>query len=212
MITRDKSRSWAILFSAIVLLLASSLLAKRGTLVLGEEKLLELIYGMPNNLRLFFLAITLLGSAWAMAVVLIGLLMKERFDIGLRIMLAGLSTYTVVWIAKELVARPRPGELVTTILQRELLVMGYGFPSAHTALATALAVTLGVYLPKNRRYVVPAWIGLVAVSRLYLGVHAPLDIVGGFCIGLIAAMCVIIALPPHKNVRRIRVAKKLKQS
>lgn len=212
MITRDKSRSWAILFSAIVLLLASSLLAKRGTLVLGEEKLLELIYGMPNNLRLFFLAITLLGSAWAMAVVLIGLIMKERFDIGLRIMLAGLSTYTVVWIAKELVARPRPGELVTTILQRELLVMGYGFPSAHTALATALAVTLGVYLPKNRRYVVPAWIGLVAVSRLYLGVHAPLDIVGGFCIGLIAAMCVIIALPPHKNVRGIRVAKKLKQS
>lgn len=207
MITRDKSRSWAILFSAIVLLLASSLLAKRGTLVLGEEKLLELIYGMPNNLRLFFLAITLLGSAWAMAVVLIGLIMKERFDIGLRIMLAGLSTYTVVWIAKELVARPRPGELVTTILQRELLVMGYGFPSAHTALATALAVTLGVYLPKNRRYVVPAWIGLVAVSRLYLGVHAPLDIVGGFCIGLIAAVCVIIAFPPLKEIKGIRIAK-----
>lgn len=174
---------------------------------MGEEKLLEMVYGLPDSFRLFFLAVTLLGSAWALAVILIALLMKERFDVAMRVMTAGLSTYLIVWIAKELIARPRPGELVSSILQRELLVMGYGFPSAHTALATALAVVLGVYLPKNRRYVVPVWISLVAVSRLYLGVHAPLDIIGGFCIGLIAAVCVIIAFPPLKEIKGIRIAK-----
>jgi membrane-associated phospholipid phosphatase len=212
MANRDKTRSWALLLGSIVLLFISSLLARRGRLVLGEEHLLELVYGLPESLRLFFLAITLLGSAWAFAVVLIVLLMKERFDVGLRVMIAGIATYVVVGAAKELIARPRPGELVVEMLQRELLVSGYGFPSAHTAIATVLALLLGVYLPQNRQYIVPLWIVLVAISRLYLGVHAPLDIVGGFCIGLLVATCVLIVLPPHKNVKGIRVAKKLKQA
>jgi membrane-associated phospholipid phosphatase len=41
------------------------------------------------------------------------------------------------------------------------------------------------YLPKMWRWIVPvAGIGAVAWSRMYLGLHAPLDIVGGFAIGM----------------------------
>ena len=211
MVKRDKTQIWAVLLASAAVFLISSLLAKKGTLVLGEEYLIAFVYGLPEDLRLFFLTITLLGSAWALAIVLIILLIKERFDVGLRVLIGGVSVYWISGLAKELIARPRPGELISDVLQRELLVLGYGFPSAHTALATVLALILGAYLPRSRQFIVIVWIAAVAVSRLYLGVHAPLDIVGGFCIGLLVATCVLIILPPHKNVRGIRIAKKRKQ-
>jgi membrane-associated phospholipid phosphatase len=204
---KNSQKLWLILSGSLAGLFASSWLAGRGTLVLGEEHILVFLYGLPEELRLFFLAVTFLGSAWVLAVVLIALLMKERFDIATRVMAAGIASYIVVGLAKELVGRPRPGELAD-LLQRELLVFGYGFPSAHTALATAIALVLAVYLPRKRRFIVPVWIGLVALSRMYLGVHAPLDIVGGFCIGVLAASCVLFILPPRRNISGIRLAKK----
>lgn len=198
---------WTALVGSITGLFLSSWLARKGTLVLGEEHLLAAIYGLSGDLRFFFLAITFLGSAWILAVVLIGLMIKERFDIAIRVMAAGIGAYMVSGLAKEFVGRPRPGELAD-LLQRELLVFGYGFPSAHTALATAIAIVLAAYLPRKMRLVVPIWIGLVAVSRLYLGVHAPLDIVGGFCIGLLVAICVLFILPPGYTISGFRLAKK----
>lgn len=196
-----------VLLASITGLFLSSWLARKGTLVLGEEHLLGAIYGLSGDFRFFFLAITFLGSAWILAVVLIGLMIKERFDIAIRVMAAGIGAYFVSGLAKEFVGRPRPGELAD-LLQRELLVFGYGFPSAHTALATAIVIVLAAYLPRKMRLVAPLWIALVAFSRLYLGVHAPLDIVGGFCIGLLVSICVLFILPPGYTISGFRLAKK----
>lgn len=211
MIKFQPKRTWLLIALSFIGLWITTWLALRGRLVLGEENILSFVYGLPEDLRLFFLIVTLLGSAWILAIVLIVLLIKERFDVALRVMVSGLTSYLIVGIAKELVGRGRPGELLN-IIQRELFVMGYGFPSGHTALATSIAVILGAYLPRKRRYIVPLWILFVGISRLYLGVHAPLDIIGGFCIGLLVALCVLLILPPHKNVKGIRVAKKRKRA
>lgn len=207
---RNKSWQWLLLIVGISLFFASSLIARRGILYFGEEHIIELTYGLSDNYKLLFLAITFLGSAWILAFLLIILIIKERYDIGLRLVIAGVGSYFVSGIAKELVSRPRPSVFITEVLQREFLVWGYGFPSAHTALATALAIIIGAYLPRKYLFLVPLWIILVGLSRLYLGVHAPLDIFGGFGIGLVVALCVIIALPPNKRTSN-RVAKKRKQ-
>jgi membrane-associated phospholipid phosphatase len=200
------ARAWLVTIAATFALALSTWLATQKRLVLGEEYILGFAYGLPEDLRLFFLVVTLLGSAWILTIVLILLLIKERFDIAIRVILASGTAYLLVGFAKEIVGRPRPG-LLTSILQRELFVMGHGFPSAHVALATTLALIIGAYLPNKRRLIIPIWIGLVALSRLYLGVHAPLDIVGGFCIGLLAATSVLVVFPAHKAVHGIRVAK-----
>ncbi len=84
--------------------------------------------------------------------------------------------------------RPRPAELVQTIHQRDLFVSGLGFPSGHTALATVISLVLVPFLPRKWRWLPVVWIGLVGLSRVYLGVHAPLDIVGGFALGLAVVM------------------------
>ncbi len=203
---KKAAKSWIIVVGSLVILGLSTWLSTKGELVLGEEYILGLAYNFPEELRLYFLVITMLGSAWILAIVLCSLYVKDRLDIALRIVCASGLSYLIVGLLKEFVGRPRPG-LISDVLQRELLVYGNGFPSGHTALATTIALILGVYIPKKRQYIIPIWIGAVAISRLYLGVHAPLDIVGGFCIGLLSVTTILLMLPPGKTISKIRVAK-----
>lgn len=200
-------KTWLALIASLFGLFASSWLASSRALAPGERGLLELIYDLPEELRLFFLTVTLLGSAWILAIVLLVLLIKARLDVALRVMLSGISAYVAVGLAKEFIGRPRPGDLFD-ILQREIFVFGQGFPSAHTALATAIALILAAYMPQGKKWIVWVWIGLVALSRLYLGVHAPLDVIGGFCIGVLSAICVMTALPKGRSISGFMLAKK----
>ncbi len=66
----------------------------------------------------------------------------------------------------------------------------YGFVSSHAANSFGLAVFVGMlFYHKNRKFL---WVGLgwasfVSFSRLYLGVHYPLDLLGGAIVGAICA-------------------------
>ena len=62
----------------------------------------------------------------------------------------------------------------------------YGFFSAHAASSMATAVFAGLLLKpyyKNLIFVLLFWSATVAYSRIYLGVHYPLDIVCGLAFG-----------------------------
>jgi membrane-associated phospholipid phosphatase len=198
---------WKLLVFGVGGFFITALMASGESLIIGEERILLLINNLPNWLRIFFLQISFFGSAWILVIITFALLANGKVSIVKRVLASGISAYIFAIVAKEIITRPRPSELIT-VIQRELFVTGYGFPSGHTALATALAVTLGVYMPKKLRIMVPIWIGLVGLSRIYLGVHAPLDIIGGFCIGLVSACVVLLAFPPLNNTVRKSVAKK----
>ncbi|WP_187847655.1 phosphatase PAP2 family protein [Helicobacter pylori] len=96
-------------------------------------------------------------------------------------------------LLKHLVARPRPatnGELA--------LAHGFSFPSGH-ALASALfygslALLLCYSNANNRIKTIGAmvlffWIFLMAYDRVYLGVHYPSDVLGGFLLGIAWSCC-----------------------
>lgn len=154
-----------------------------------EQDIFRWAYDMPDSLRGFALTVTQLGSAWLL-VALVGLLFVVRRNPKAAVVVLRNSVigYVLVFFTKVLVARPRPDNLLEDITSREVFTYGQGFPSGHVALATIISLTVIVYLPKPWRLIAIPWILLVAWSRLYLGVHVPLDVLGGFVLGLIVIM------------------------
>lgn len=135
-------------------------------------------------------AITSLGTGWVLVPValVVGLLAARRVRsarpvVLLVVVLAGSTV--MAQLIKVLVARPRPsGALVTEL--------GYAFPSGHSTAAAAgwLGVAL-VVVPLTRRAalrvatvtVAVLLVVLVGLSRIYLGVHAATDVLGGWALG-----------------------------
>lgn len=62
-----------------------------------------------------------------------------------------------------------------------------GFVSTHAAISLAVALLLGLERPKWRPWLL-LWVLGVSWSRLRLGVHFPLDILGGWLLGLLVAL------------------------
>ncbi len=87
-------------------------------------------------------------------------------------------------LAKAAADRTRPYEVVAGATLRQEPAHGTSFPSSHTAVAFAVAVTLTAFLPRRAVVVALVYAVLVGWSRVYLGVHYPLDVVGGAGIGL----------------------------
>jgi membrane-associated phospholipid phosphatase len=89
---------------------------------------------------------------------------------------------------KTIVARPRPFSAYTFI--QKLSDGGSGsFPSGHTSDAFSIAMIISLFFPK-KTVVIPVflWAGIVAYSRMDLGVHYPSDVLGGAIIGISSSL------------------------
>ena len=84
----------------------------------------------------------------------------------------------------------RPFEVIPEILgKRVQTATGYSFPSGHTQGATTFYLALSLILKKRWIYITAIVISLlVALSRIYLGVHWPVDVIGGLVAGAIVAL------------------------
>lgn len=172
---------------AFLLFLVSLIVSRSSEILSWEETLFLWIYNWPSFVTPLFFAITQFGSIYILALITAGLAIKKKFNMLIRLLLASLLAYEISGFAKDLWGRTRPNELLMDVVNRDYF-RGPGFPSGHVALATAMAFVVGHYLPKKYHWLVPVWIIGVALSRIHLGIHAPLDVVGGFAIGWFSYM------------------------
>lgn len=87
-------------------------------------------------------------------------------------------------LAKSIADRPRPYEAVSGAVLRQQPAHGSSFPSSHTAVAFAVAIAAIPFLPRLGVLVALVYAALVAWSRVFLGVHYPLDVLAGMGLGL----------------------------
>ena len=113
-------------------------------------------------------------------------------------MLLGLCVTNLV--IKNWVARVRPYELIDGLECLVGVQKDFSFPSGHTTNSIACAWVLFRRTPK--KWGVPALVMavLISLSRLYVGVHYPTDVIGGAIIGLICA-CLSLWLVPKMEAK-----------
>lgn len=105
------------------------------------------------------------------------------------------SAYVTVFVIEHLIDRARPALLVPGAILRGMQD-GPGFPSGHVAVLTALCLTIWAFVSWPWRVLLVLLVGAEAWARIYLGVHMPLDVVGGAAVaGIVVA---VLHLAPEK--------------
>lgn len=113
---------------------------------------------------------------------------KEAYWVLATICLTLITVAMLTGITKELVARLRPNntEEINTLIRILKSPTGYSFFSGHAS--SSFSVTTAVYLFLRHRYkwcwVFFIWPITFVMSRIYVGVHYPLDLLVGTAVGI----------------------------
>ncbi|MBE7075660.1 MAG: phosphatase PAP2 family protein [Clostridiales bacterium] len=119
--------------------------------------------------------------------------------------------YLAVSTIKSLVERPRPFFVVDTIANIGDAVTEFSFPSGHAACATAIAIFLGYFLfmafkqkPIRICTVISCvlFVGLVCLSRMYLGKHFLTDVIGGVVVSALICFLGILLMRVFEKKRK----------
>ena len=146
---------------------------------------------LPETVTLLFRAITHLIDipviiSWVLIVAFI--FYRKQWKLESYLILGNLTLSGILIVTfKNIYQRPRP-EIVHLVEEK-----GFSFPSGHSLAVTLMVGSLIVILSqriKNTtwRKVVQIGLGIylvsVLVSRIYLGVHYPSDVIASLCVGL----------------------------
>lgn len=128
--------------------------------------------------------------AIAPAVLIAAWIWRKGGPDGRRAVLAALAAVALAdllaaQILKPWIERPRPSMALDGV---RLLVgkkSGFGFPSNHAANLAAAATAVAL-LARRFAWPIASLALFVGYTRIYVGVHYPLDVMGGYCVGIIA--------------------------
>ena len=184
------------LIVGILLLVPSLYIARKHQLTGLSAQIFYFFNNLPDLFKIPSLIVTeALGAAYPIILCIAIPAFYKRFRLAWLFFVTVGGTGVVMTFFKLIAKEPRPAELLNGHLHARAIEVGLNsFPSGHAAVATAMALTLLLILPKAYRWVAVLWIVVVGVSRIYLGVHTLTDVIGGFAIGLIV-FCIIQLLP-----------------
>ena len=190
--------AWLVAGLGAALFGVSVLLLKTGTLG-WDESLFRILNEVPTAAASVLTPVShvFLPAGITVVVVFIVVYVVAR-NRGVLPVAAGAAAAGIAWVlanvAKAIADRPRPYEVIAGAVLRQQPAHGTSFPSSHTAVTVAVVIALVPFLARPLAAAATGYAVLVGWSRVYLGVHYPLDVLGGAGIGLAVGGVILLAL------------------
>jgi glycosyltransferase 2 family protein len=163
--------------------LASAWLATAPRVHARELSLFRLFNELPPQLELPVWLVMQMGSLSAVPAGAGAALVAREPQLAADLALAGGLSWAAAKGAKRVIRRERPAVFVAELLLRGRPQAGLGFPSGHAAVAAALATAVTPRIPAVARLAAWGSVAGVAIARIYVGAHLPVDVFGGVALG-----------------------------
>ena len=187
----------------LLFILSFILVLFRDQILLMDENLFYYVNGFSNPvLDAIFIPLTYFGSMYFWIFIIIIAWVKNEKKLSVYLIYAIILDSVLSLSLKWMFMRSRPSEslIKSIVVEREF---GPSFPSGHTERAFSGSVILSsfykIFEYESVFYILAF---LVAVSRIYLGVHYPIDTIFGALIGVIIGY-IILNLPTEKTQHKI---------
>lgn len=155
----------------------------------------------------FFQLVTRIGNTNAYIVLLLTVYLAGDSRLGQRLGIFVLVSYYLNFHLKGLLETARPFELDPALgrtPEARIALSGPGFPSAHAQIGLSFWGYLAWWLRRSWFWALAVVVTtLVSLSRLYLGLHFPVDVLGGLVIGLLGTTVMVVAEPLWLEARRV---------
>lgn len=183
--------------SCTILFFILLLMVKTNTAHIIDDSIRNFFYDIRTDwLTPIVKVITYMGNWQCITLLCIILLLfpKTRKTYGIPVSCGAIFVSTFNKLVKKHVLRPRPDDI-----EHFVNIGGYSFPSGHS-ITSMFVYGMLIYLVrkniKNRKHAdimtvilaIPAI--TIGLSRIYLGVHFPTDVLAGWCLGVITIMVI----------------------
>lgn len=170
-----------------------------------ERQTYTAINNLPDALAPFVWVPMQFGSLTSpLAIGSVAYVTTRRSDPAVSIIAAGVTAWIAAKVVKKVVGRGRPfdSDPHTSLRLGTDTIGSLGFVSGHAAVAMAVASVLSRHTSPTLGTAFYGLACLAGVSRVYVGAHWPIDVIGGLALGILADEITLQAVVELSHIPR----------